>query len=82
MRTTIVINDAVLRELRQHAAATGRPLREIVDTSLKLGLSQLSTPPAKQQFRVKPHRLGLKPGFRGVSMNQLYDQLEAEQSAR
>ena len=82
MRTTININDATLRELRQRAAATGRPLREIVDTSLKLGLTQLSAPPPKHRFRVRAHRLGLKAGFRGVSLNQLYDQLEAEQSTR
>lgn len=82
MRTTVDINDATLRELRRRAQATGQPFREVMDESLKLGLARLSKPTRGKRFRVKPHPLGLKPGFRGTSLNQLYDQLEAEDGAR
>jgi hypothetical protein len=82
MRTTIDISDAVLRELRRRAKATGRPLREVVDQSLKLGLARLCRPARRKRFRVKPHPLGLKPGFQGVSLNQMYDQIEAEDDVR
>lgn len=34
-----------------------------------------------QRFRVKPHALAIHPRFRRMSMNQLYDQVEAEQIA-
>jgi hypothetical protein len=81
MRTTIDINDAILRELRDRARRSGKPFREVVEESLRLGLTQLSTPRSPGQFEVEPHPLRLKPGFRGVSLNQLYDQLEAEADA-
>lgn len=82
MRTTINISDALLRQLRERAAQSGRPVREILERSLELGLARLDTAPGRRKFRVRPHRLGMKPGFRGVSLNQLYDQIESEQSDR
>lgn len=81
MRTTIDINDAILRDLREHAATRGRPFREIVEEALALGLAQQAKVGPGRRFSLSPHRLGLKAGFRGVSLNQLYDQIEAEREA-
>jgi hypothetical protein len=78
MRTTLDINDAVLRDLRARAREKGCPFRQVVEDALALGLAQESKGGSRRRFEVKPHRLGLKPGFGGVSLNQLYDQLEAE----
>jgi len=80
MRTTIDINDAILKELRQRAQKTGRSFRDIVEQSMKLGLAQMDKPAGKPRVRIKTHPMQLKPGFHGVSLNQLYDQLEAEQT--
>jgi hypothetical protein len=78
MRTTVDINDALLKAIRERAASCERPFREVLEETLKLGLAR--SPRRKQgRFVVKPHRLGLKPGFRGLSLNQLYDQIEAEE---
>lgn len=82
MRTTIDINDALLKELRKRAKRTGRSFRELVEESLQLGLAQSSKPKPKKRFEVKTHALALKPGFRGVSLNQIYDQIEAEGDAK
>lgn len=82
MRTTLGINDALLRELRRQAAAAGRPFREVVEETLARGLAAGAKPKRSHTFRVRPHALGLKPGFRGVSLNQLYDQIETEATAR
>jgi hypothetical protein len=82
MRTTVNIKDAILEELRKRAAATGRPFREVLERSLEIGLAHMDRAPSRRRFRVRPHRLGLKPGFQGVSLNQLYDQLESEQALR
>jgi len=81
MRTTLDISDATLRLLRERARAAGRPFKEVVEESLRLGLSVMNRPGAAKPFRVEAHDLGLKPGFGGTSLNQLYDQLEAEQDA-
>ena len=82
MRTTVNINDAILRELRERARIEERPLRDVLDHTLQIGLAHLDTPEPRARFRVKAHALGIKPGFRGVSMSRLYDQIEAEDAAR
>jgi hypothetical protein len=81
VRTTLNINDATLKALREQAHASGRPFKEVVEETLKLGLAALSKPRKEVAFRIRPHDLGLKAGFRGTSLNQLYDQLEAEADA-
>ena len=82
MRTTISINDVTLRELREAAASSGRSFREVVERSLEIGLAHLTKPRSRSKFRVRPHPLGLKAGFQGVSLNQLYDQIESEEGLR
>ena len=81
MRTTLNISDALLEELRDHAKRTGRPMRQVVEDVLRRGLSSKNEP-SHQRIKIKPFRLGLKPAYRGMSMNQLYDQLEAEDAVR
>ncbi len=78
MRTTIDINDATLAELRDIARHSGESLRATVERSLELGLSQMSRAPQRKKIRVRPHRLGLKSAYYGISLNQLYDRIESE----
>ena len=81
MRTTIDIKDAILRELKEHARKHGLSLRAAVEDILSVGLARQSKANARENFCVMPHRLGVKPGFQGVSLNQVYDQLEVEDDA-
>lgn len=81
MRTTVDISDALLRDLRARAAEGGRPFRDVLEEALALGLAQQAKGRPRRRFRLVPHRLGLKAGFRGMSLNQLYDQIEAEEDA-
>lgn len=76
MRTTLDINDATLAELRAKAAAEGKPFKKLINETLQLGLAAKSRKPAR--FQVIPLNPGIKPAYQGLSMNQLYDQLEAE----
>ncbi len=78
MRTSININDALLADLKARSSETGRTFREVLEDALRLGLA--AGRGGLPKFRVKPHSLGLKRGFQGVSLNQLYDQIEAEDS--
>ena len=76
MRTTIDINDALLEELKQRAREQKMPLRKVVDAALRAGLR--NPPSLKGEVNIPAFKVGIKPAYRGVSMNQLYDQLEAE----
>ena len=82
MRTTIDISDAILAELRKRAAESGRSFRKVVEQALQIGLagqhgSELSSKP-----KLKTYPVGIKSAYRGVSMNQLHDQIEAEDHLR
>ena len=81
MRTTIDIKDAILRELKEHAKKRGCSLRAATEEVLLTGLARKSKKSSVDNFVVAPHRLGIKPGFQGVSLNQVYDQLEVEDDA-
>ena len=81
MRTTVDINDAILRDLKDLAKKNGYSFRAATEEILLLGLAQKSKKNKTRRFVVIPHELGLKPGFQNQSMNQLYDQLEAENDA-
>lgn len=76
MRTTINISDATLEVLRERAAATQRPLRHVIEATLQLGLAAQPTTP--RSVRIPTHPVGIKSAYRGMSMNQLYDQIESE----
>jgi hypothetical protein len=75
MRTTIDISDALLRDLRAVAEARKTPLRKVVEDLLQRGLS---AEPATGNVTIETHPVGVKAAYHGMSMNQLYDQLETD----
>jgi hypothetical protein len=77
MRTTINISDGILSELRELARQRRRPFREIVEETIQRGLGMTQTT-SRKRARIQTHRIGIKPAYQGLSLNQLYDQLEAE----
>ncbi len=82
MRTTLSIDDALLQQIRERARRTGEPVKKVINETLRHGLNVENRAVARTRFRVKPHRLGMKPGLQRVSLNQLYDQIEAERGLR
>lgn len=77
MRTTLNISDGLLDELKERARRDKRPMTKIIEETLRKGLS-MSESPKPVQRRIQTHAVGIKPAYRGMSMNQLYDQLESE----
>ncbi|MGF1484035.1 MAG: hypothetical protein ACFBZ8_06695 [Opitutales bacterium] len=81
MRTTIDINDALLRELRLKANSTGKAFKTVVNEALASGLAASDKAPQKA-VKVRARALGLKPEFTNTSLNQLHDQIEATEQAK
>jgi hypothetical protein len=81
MRTTINISDGILSELRERARQRNRPFREIVEETIQRGLGAMPGS-VTQKVQIKTHRVGIKPAYQGLSMNQLYDQIEAEDAGK
>lgn len=81
MRTTINISDGILSELHERAKQRKRPFREILEETIQRGLSA-SPPSSDHKVRIQTHHLGIKPAYQGLSLNQLYDQIEAEDAGK
>ena len=54
-RTTLILDPALLAELRHRAAREGRTLTEIVERTLRAGLA---TPPRARRVRLPSYDLG------------------------
>jgi hypothetical protein len=80
MRTTLNISDALLAELRSRANETGRPMNATIEEVLQRGLS--AEAPQRKPAKGRTFRIGVKPAYLGMSMNQIYDQLEAESTLK
>ena len=81
MRTTLSINDALLEEVRRRAGRSGRTFRQVLEETIALGLASSKKAKPRARVRVQPRPLGLKAVYHKISLNQLYDQLEAERTA-
>jgi len=78
MRTTLTIDDALLRQLRQKALDTGKPFKQVVNDTLRAGLSQAASA-KREPYRCPSFSIGaLAPGVDLTKANQLAADLEDE----
>jgi len=82
MRTTLNINDALLEDLKSKARSENLPMTQLVERTLRRGLSAGSIADPAYQAQVRTYEVGIKPAYQGISMNQLYDQLESENTLK
>jgi hypothetical protein len=82
MRTTLTLDRDVAERLRLEMRRTGKGLKESVNEALRRGLALGGRPPRAPRFRVEPRAFGFKPGIDLDRLNQLADELEAEEASR
>ena len=80
MRTTLNISDALLAELRARANETGRPMNATIEEVIQRGLSAEAT--RRKPGTIRTFAVGVKPAYLGMSMNQIYDQIELESTLK
>jgi hypothetical protein len=61
MRTTLVIDDYLMQEIKEKAHRTGQPLKKLVNEALRLGLAELEQPCPKKPYRAKTYSMGYPP---------------------
>lgn len=76
MRTTLTLDEDVAALLREEAARSRRPFKQVVNHALRLGLTGGAGQAPREPFRTKPHSFGLRPGFDPDKMSQLAGELE------
>jgi hypothetical protein len=81
MRTTLTLEPDVALKLKKRMAAEKQSLKRVVNEALRAGL-EANRPRTRTRFRVEPLKLKLRPGIDPNKLNQLQDELEAEEFAR
>ncbi len=82
MRTTLTIESDVQQLLQREMRRTDRSMKAVVNDALRIGLGMKGKPPRPSRFKVEPHAFGFKPGVDIDRLNQLVDELEADEFAR
>lgn len=78
MRTTLTIDDDIASKLQAVTRAKGKPFKEVLNDTLRLGLAlqvKMAEEPPKP-FKVKSRPLGIKDGFNYDNVGELLEQIE------
>jgi hypothetical protein len=81
MRTTLTLDPDVALRLEREMKRSGLGLKAAVNQALRVGLGMTDKPARPRPFRVQPHDFGFRAGTDLDRMNQLVDELEAEETA-
>lgn len=82
MRTTLTLDDRIVRDLKKLAHQTGKPFKQVVNETLQAGLGAQASPKPKR-YRLKPVSLGgVLPGINLNKALALASALEDEEIAR
>jgi hypothetical protein len=83
MRTTLTLDDDIARQLQELARRSGESFEEVVNVTLRNGLTRGEKPGFKlPRFEVVPKACGFQPGVNILRLNQLSDELELENFQR
>jgi hypothetical protein len=81
MRTTLTLDSDVARRLQQEIRRSGKGMKAVVNEALRAGLGLAGERERLPPFEVEPHAFGFRPGVDLDRLNQLADELEAEEVA-
>ncbi len=82
MRTTLTIDDDLVRELREKAHQSGATFKEVVNKAIRAGLEQIDKPKQIKPYTCKAYSLGYPPSADLDHALNLSDRLESEEIAR
>ena len=82
MRTTLTLDDDVAEFLKEQSRLQNKPFKQIVNETVRRGMSPDVKPARKPQFKITPNSGGLVSGVDPLRLNQLSDEIEAEDFVR
>jgi hypothetical protein len=78
MRTTLTLDPDLASKARKGAARLGRPLKEVINAALRVGLDEILAPAKAKPYRTKPRPLGLRKGLNYDNISELLTRGEGE----
>ena len=82
MRTTLTIDDYLMRELKELAHRSGQPLKKVVNDTLRAGLEQRRRHRPSKPYRCKSYSMGFPPRMNLDKALEIAAVLEDEEIAR
>ena len=82
MRTIPTIEPDVEQILLREMHHTDRSMKAVVNDPLRISLGLQGKLRRSSRFKARPHAFSFKPGIDTERLNQLVDELEAEERAR
>jgi hypothetical protein len=74
-RTTLTLEDDVAARLKEEAARQRKPLKDVVNETLRRGLDA-DVPEGLEPYKVRARPMGLRPGMEIDSISGLLDRLD------
>jgi len=81
MRTTLTLEPDVAQRIRRRMKQEGLSLKRVVNDALRSGLAEADKAP-RTRFSVEPYACRFKAGIDLDRLNQLADEMEAEEAAK
>jgi hypothetical protein len=78
MRTTLTLDPDVAAKAKRGAARLRKPLKEVINAALRVGLDEILAPPPAKSYRTKARPLGLSQGFSYDNISELLARAEGE----
>ena len=82
MRTTLTIDDHLMRELREEAHRTGKSLKKVVNEAIRAGLGQLKNPVPRKSYKCKTYPMWYPPNLNLDKALAIATLLEDDEIAR
>lgn len=79
MRTTLTIDDDLAAIIEREGRRKGMTFKELINSTLRRGLECEEIRGAPTKVKTRPHNFGFKGGIDLDKLNQLADELEAEE---
>lgn len=77
MRTTLTLEEDVAAKLKAEVRSSGKSFKQVVNETLRLGLTRRRAEGARARFQVEPRALGgLRPGVSLDNVAALLEQVE------
>lgn len=74
MRTTLTLDEDVVRLIEEAVHRERRPMKHIINDALRKALAQPTE--RRTPYELKPHRSAVRPGFDLAGFNRLADEWE------
>jgi hypothetical protein len=82
MRTTLTIDDYLMRELKELAHRSGQPLKKVVNDTVRAGLEQRRRPGPSKPYRCRTYAMGFPPRMNLDKALEIAAAMEDDEIAR